>query len=352
MKNKLHNLHQPIGEYLYIYKTRKPENQMNQFIPIYRGRTTHTALPPTSKSAAYGYGAYSNSTNKAMYVRSSKPDYTYFGARYGACPDEGGNSGVSVWLSVDPLSDMYPSTSPFIYVRGNPVMLVDPNGMSDGWVENEGKVFWDGKTNSKEEFDKNYEGKTGYSYVSDADNPNSYTLPSGEGKLIMDKWVSNENIEDGRGSVQITMTFEPSDENSDAGWIQTYSTNEVDVNSDNIHEALPQENLEEFLDGYGVQQSSDISLARYFDGFYGYGKANKTLDDMPLRAYNTGAERPVVFNAQSTLLINGNRVVSLGWGFVITSGSTMTANVPVILKTTSDFHNRAVNSLGNKIKNR
>jgi RHS repeat-associated protein len=48
----------------------------------------------------------------------------YYGARY-YTPD------VSIWLSVDPANEMYPSTSPFMYVRGNPVRLIDPNGMWD-----------------------------------------------------------------------------------------------------------------------------------------------------------------------------------------------------------------------------
>ena len=38
---------------------------------------------------------------------------------------------LSIWLSVDPLSDMYPSTSPYMYCMGNPIMLVDPTGMND-----------------------------------------------------------------------------------------------------------------------------------------------------------------------------------------------------------------------------
>ena len=50
--------------------------------------------------------------------------FDYFGARYY-------DSDISVWLSVDPMSDMYPSTSAFMYVRGNPVMLVDPDGMNE-----------------------------------------------------------------------------------------------------------------------------------------------------------------------------------------------------------------------------
>jgi RHS repeat-associated protein len=57
--------------------------------------------------------------------RDSKTGYTYFGARYY-------DSELSVWLSVDPLADKYPSMSPFMYTAGNPVMLVDPDGMKWG----------------------------------------------------------------------------------------------------------------------------------------------------------------------------------------------------------------------------
>ena len=47
--------------------------------------------------------------------------FDYFGARYYA-------SDLSLWLSVDPLSDKYPSTSPYAYVENNPVIFVDPAG--------------------------------------------------------------------------------------------------------------------------------------------------------------------------------------------------------------------------------
>ncbi len=39
------------------------------------------------------------------------------------------DSELSVWLSVDPLTGKCPSTSPFLYVKNNPIMFVDPNGM-------------------------------------------------------------------------------------------------------------------------------------------------------------------------------------------------------------------------------
>ncbi|HOL74254.1 MAG TPA: RHS repeat-associated core domain-containing protein [Bacteroidales bacterium] len=47
--------------------------------------------------------------------------YTYFGARYY-------DSELSGWLSVDPMSDKYPSLSPYCYTANNPIILIDPDG--------------------------------------------------------------------------------------------------------------------------------------------------------------------------------------------------------------------------------
>ena len=38
------------------------------------------------------------------------------------------NSALSIWLSVDPLADKYPSTSPYTYCGNNPIVLKDPDG--------------------------------------------------------------------------------------------------------------------------------------------------------------------------------------------------------------------------------
>ena len=53
--------------------------------------------------------------------RDSETGLSYFGSRYYS-------SDLSVWLSVDPMSDKYPSMSPYIYCANNPVKLVDPDG--------------------------------------------------------------------------------------------------------------------------------------------------------------------------------------------------------------------------------
>ena len=53
--------------------------------------------------------------------------YGYFGARYMD------HELMTMWLSVDPMSDKYPSISPYAYCAWNPVKLVDPDG--NDWFE-------------------------------------------------------------------------------------------------------------------------------------------------------------------------------------------------------------------------
>ena len=67
-----------------------------------------------------------NASWNAPYTFSGKEKdvetgYSYFGARYY-------DSGLSIWLSVDPMSDKYPNLTPYAYCANNPVILVDPDG--------------------------------------------------------------------------------------------------------------------------------------------------------------------------------------------------------------------------------
>ena len=67
----------------------------------------------------------------------------YYGARY-YTPD------LSIWLSVDPLSDKYPHQSTYTYCSNNPLNKIDYSGLSDDWVENaSGKIYWDKNATSQ-----------------------------------------------------------------------------------------------------------------------------------------------------------------------------------------------------------
>ena len=68
--------------------------------------------PSSSYSARYTFSGKE---------RDEESGFSYFGARYY-------NSAYSIWLSVDPMCDKYPSLSPYVYCGNNPVKCVDPSG--------------------------------------------------------------------------------------------------------------------------------------------------------------------------------------------------------------------------------
>ena len=104
--------------------------------------------------------------------KDSETGYHYFGARYY-------NSDLSLWLSVDPMADKYPSLSPYNYCAWNPMKLVDQNGedleATMDWYKNNntGEIGWQ-KGHSKQIVDKN--GNT-YSNIGE-----SYSKPIGDGR--------------------------------------------------------------------------------------------------------------------------------------------------------------------------
>ena len=96
----------------------------------------HRICTGTSESRLTAH--YSLLTANSTYTFSAKerdPEtgLSYFGSRYYS-------SDLSIWLSVDPMSDKYPSFSPYTYCANNPVRLVDPNGEDIWEIDEEGRI--------------------------------------------------------------------------------------------------------------------------------------------------------------------------------------------------------------------
>ena len=111
----------------------------------------------TSSCVQDYYGVFSHCTFTGK-ERDEETGYGYFGARYMD------HELMTMWLSVDPMADKYPSLSPYVYCADNPVKLVDPNG--EDWYETEdGKMHYTLEYTSKKAFEKSgikgtYQGKT------------------------------------------------------------------------------------------------------------------------------------------------------------------------------------------------
>ena len=75
--------------------------------------------------------------------RDAETGYGDFGARYMD------HELMTMWLSVDPLADKYPSISPYAYCAWNPVKLIDPDGREiDDYFTREGKYLGSDNANT------------------------------------------------------------------------------------------------------------------------------------------------------------------------------------------------------------
>ena len=92
--------------------------------------------------------------------RDEETWYGYFSARYMD------HELMTMWLSVDPMADKYPSISPYAYCAWNPVKLVDPDGrdiwiLTDNYNPNAPRVKWT-KNGLFNEDGSKYEGSNSF----------------------------------------------------------------------------------------------------------------------------------------------------------------------------------------------
>ena len=88
----------------------------------------------TDNQYRYNHKITPNSTGKEL---DAETGYSYFGARYLD------HEPMTLWLSVDPMANKYPSISPYAYCAWNPVKLVDPDGRKIWLLDEEGsKVLY------------------------------------------------------------------------------------------------------------------------------------------------------------------------------------------------------------------
>ena len=73
--------------------------------------------------------------------KDEETGYGYFGTRYMD------HELMTMWLSVDPMADKYPSISPYAYCTWNPVKLVDPDGMDVWELNKSGELIWKESSN-------------------------------------------------------------------------------------------------------------------------------------------------------------------------------------------------------------
>lgn len=104
----------------YVYYYHGDHLGSASWITNYNGDAVqHLQYLPYVDKRTSGYSERFLFTGKE---RDEETGYGYFGARYMD------HELMTGWLSVDPMSDKYPSISPYNYCMWNPVKLKDPDG--------------------------------------------------------------------------------------------------------------------------------------------------------------------------------------------------------------------------------
>ncbi len=109
---------------------------------------------PSKKATSRNYRndytqSISENFNRFTFTGKEKDEetgYGYFGARYMD------HELMTMWLSVDPMADKYPSLSPYAYCAWNPVKLVDPDGRDIWEIDSKGNVVNHTKDKTQDAF--------------------------------------------------------------------------------------------------------------------------------------------------------------------------------------------------------
>ena len=141
-------LPQPPADFIRVDTcyTRRSMNPYSGISPVPASAPGHRAVVPPGQGGRRETSSYralapggalltANSTYTfSAKEKDSETGLSYFGSRYY-------NSDLSIWLSVDPMADKYPSMSSYVYCANNPVKLVDPNGEDIWEINEEGRII-------------------------------------------------------------------------------------------------------------------------------------------------------------------------------------------------------------------
>ena len=128
------------------HRTYRPMNPLTGIWPAYGNAISYRYLSSDGDGFPVTYSVTHSHTDHSSLItvhsshtfsakeRDVETGLSYFGARYYS-------SDLSIWLSVDPMAEKYPSLSPYVYCADNPVKLVDPNGEEVWKPDIEGNLF-------------------------------------------------------------------------------------------------------------------------------------------------------------------------------------------------------------------
>ena len=107
------------------------------------------------------------------------------------------NPVIARWTASDPLSEKYYGISPYVYCLGNPISIIDPNGMDIWTMDEKGNVVWVKESDDHRLYYMNNDGLLSDDYVSVSDRSILDDLTKTEAKVYGGAKVSSHTSKSG-----------------------------------------------------------------------------------------------------------------------------------------------------------
>ena len=161
------------------------------------GGSQHASEPAVAPVAPATSVASTSSPNRWHFSGKESQSFLYaniplldFGARMY-------NPTIARWTTADPLSEKYYGISPYVYCLGNPISIIDPNGMDIWTMDEKGNVVWVKESDDHRLYYMNNDGLLSDDYVSVSDRSILDDLTKTEAKVDGGKEVSSHTSKTG-----------------------------------------------------------------------------------------------------------------------------------------------------------
>ena len=147
------------------------------------GGSQYASEPAVAPVAPATSVASTSSPNRWRF--SGKEDQSFLGASIPLL-DFGArmyNPAIARWTAADPLSEKYHGISPYAYCLGNPISIIDPNGMDIWTMDEKGNVVWVKESDDHRLYYMNNDGLLSDDYVSVSDRSILDDLTKTEAKV-------------------------------------------------------------------------------------------------------------------------------------------------------------------------
>ena len=155
------------------------------------GGSQHASEPAVAPVAPATSVASTSSPNRWHFSGKESQSFLYaniplldFGARMY-------NPTIARWTTSDPMSEKYYGISPYVYCLGNPISIIDPNGMDIWTMDEKGNVVWVKESDDHRLYYMNNDGLLSDDYVSVSDRSILDDLTKTEAKVDGGEEVSS-----------------------------------------------------------------------------------------------------------------------------------------------------------------